>query len=586
MRRRRSARRRARRGRARPRARVGAGADRRDRGRLPLRRPEPRAHRRRHPTTSRPSTSAATGTRGRARPIEVVAVRARARTDAPLAVAELPPVARDARARPGGRRRARLHGVDPRGLGRRARRRSARGCVRRGAVTEQLDPAGAAGADLAAHRRRRGDGRGAAPRRVQPEHQGARRLLGRAVHRRRRAARAGRAHPRAPRLDARGGARRDRRVRRRASRPGDQIVLNDPFAGGTHLNDVTLVAPAFADDGALVGWAANRAHHADLGGMAPGSMPPDATEIYQEGLRIPPVRAARPRSRRSFVAASRTPEERRGDLDAQRRREPARRRHGSRELARRSRSTRSSTTASAGCAPRCARCPTARGEFDDVLDSTGGAERQRARRASRVAVTVAGDDGHVRLHRHRRAAAGHGERGRSGDGQRGRVRAPHRSPIRRSRPTAARCGRCASSRRRARSSPRSPPVAVGAGNVEVSQRVADVCLGALAQAVPDRVGAASQGTMNNVLVGGERRGCTTRRSAAGRVAGPGRAGHERRAHRMTNTRDTPVEAFERAYPMRVRRYALAARAAAARAPRPAATASSASSRCSSRSRCR
>src|SRR5256886_9899077 len=70
--------------------------------------------------------------------------------------------------------------------------------------------------------------------------------------------------------------------------PGEQVVLNDPFAGGTHLNDVTLVAPCFVG-GELVGWAANRAHHADLGGMAPGSMPPEAVDIQQEGLRIPPV---------------------------------------------------------------------------------------------------------------------------------------------------------------------------------------------------------------------------------------------------------------------------------------------------------
>src|SRR5512135_3232033 len=62
-------------------------------------------------------------------------------------------------------------------------------------------------------------------------------------------------------------------------RPGDQIVLNDPFAGGTHLNDLTLVAPCVVA-GRLVGWAANRAHHADVGGMAPGSIPPEATEIY------------------------------------------------------------------------------------------------------------------------------------------------------------------------------------------------------------------------------------------------------------------------------------------------------------------
>ncbi len=70
--------------------------------------------------------------------------------------------------------------------------------------------------------------------------------------------------------------------------PGDQIVLNDPFAGGTHLNDITFVAPCFVGE-RIVGWAANRAHHADLGGMTAGSMPPEAIEIFQEGLRIPPV---------------------------------------------------------------------------------------------------------------------------------------------------------------------------------------------------------------------------------------------------------------------------------------------------------
>ncbi len=92
-------------------------------------------------------------------------------------------------------------------------------------------------------------------------------------------------------------------------------MLNDPYAGGTHLNDVTLVAPCFVDD-RIVGWAANRAHHADLGGMAPGSMPPDAVHIAQEGLRIPPV-VLSDAVVDILVASSRTPEERRGDLDAQ-----------------------------------------------------------------------------------------------------------------------------------------------------------------------------------------------------------------------------------------------------------------------------
>src|SRR4051812_35034512 len=101
----------------------------------------------------------------------------------------------------------------------------------------------------------------------------------------------------------------------------------------------------------------------------------------------------------------------------------------------------------------------------------------------------------------------------------------------------------------------SPPVAVGAGNVEISQRVADVCLGALAQAVPDRVGAAGQGTMNNVLVGGS--GWVYYETVAGGQGGrPGRTGMSGVHTAMTNTKNTPIEALERAFPMRVRRYRL------------------------------
>ncbi|TMK49332.1 MAG: hydantoinase B/oxoprolinase family protein, partial [Actinobacteria bacterium] len=77
---------------------------------------------------------------------------------------------------------------------------------------------------------------------------------------------------------------------------GDAVLLNDPFAGGTHLNDLTLVSPVFgpeADKAVLLGFVANRAHHADVGGKVPGSMPGDSTDIYQEGLRVPPVLAWR-----------------------------------------------------------------------------------------------------------------------------------------------------------------------------------------------------------------------------------------------------------------------------------------------------
>ena len=95
-----------------------------------------------------------------------------------------------------------------------------------------------------------------------------------------------------------------------------ELMLNDPFAGGTHVNDLTMVSPVVVD-GVLVGWVANRAHHADVGGTAPGSMPPDALTIDEEGLRLPPTPVDAD-SLALVVAASRTPEERRGDLDAQR----------------------------------------------------------------------------------------------------------------------------------------------------------------------------------------------------------------------------------------------------------------------------
>src|SRR5437588_365281 len=102
---------------------------------------------------------------------------------------------------------------------------------------------------------------------------------------------------------------------------GDSVLLNDPFAGGTHLNDLTLVSPVF-DDGVLLGFVANRAHHADVGGKVPGSMPGDSTDIYQEGLRLPPVLAWRrgvPQDTilKVIAANSRAPAERWGDLLAQ-----------------------------------------------------------------------------------------------------------------------------------------------------------------------------------------------------------------------------------------------------------------------------
>jgi N-methylhydantoinase B len=357
---------------------------------------------------------------------------------------------------------------------------------------------------------------------------------------------------------------------------GDQVVLNDPFAGGTHLNDITLVAPCVTD-GELVGWAANRAHHADVGGSAPGSIPADATEIYQEGLRIPPTRLDEG-VRRLLLANSRTPAERIGDLDAQvganvvgvgRLAEMA---EGAAPLAevvdygeRRMRSA-------------LADLPDGTWRADDVVDSTGAAPGQQRPARIAVAVTVTGDQvvfdftgtdpqarGNVNaveavtvsaVSYALRAAVDPSIPANGGALRRVRVVAPAGTIV------AAR-----------------PPAAVGAGNVEVSQRVADVCLRALAEPCSARVPAAGQGTMNNVLVGGD--GWVYYETVAGGQGGrpgapgmsgvhtgmtntvldvlqsnPGLPGQSGIHTGMTNTKNTPIEALERTFPLRVLRYRL------------------------------
>jgi N-methylhydantoinase B/oxoprolinase/acetone carboxylase alpha subunit len=342
--------------------------------------------------------------------------------------------------------------------------------------------------------------------------------------------------------------------------PGDQIVVNDPFAGGTHLNDVTFVAPAFADDGTLLGWAANRAHHADIGGMAPGSLPPDATEIFQEGLRIPPVRWT-PEVAALVVAASRTPEERRGDLDAQ----LGANRLGVSRLRELPLATAPGVfTEIVEYGERRARAairalPDGEYRFADVLDSTGGPGEPTPARIC-VVVVVTGDEVAFDFTGTdpQRAGSVNAVEAVTVSAVLFALRSvadpdlPANGGVLRPVRVIAPAGCIVAAQM---------PVAVGAGNVEVSQRVADVCLGALALAAPDRVGGASQGTMNNVLIGGVGVGVdgwvyyeTIGGGQGGRP--DGRAGMNGVHTAMTNTRDTPVEAFERAYPMRVRRYAL------------------------------
>jgi len=349
-------------------------------------------------------------------------------------------------------------------------------------------------------------------------------------------------------------------VMERAPRPGDVFVLNDPYTGGTHLPDLTLVTPMTVDDEVL-GYAVTRAHHSDVGGMRPGSMPSDSREIYQEGLILPPLRLVREgeevREATDLILANvRTPEVRRGDLRAQ--------------------------TAANHLAERRLRELIGRRGRDLVLSAMEEVLAYAERRALEAlrdvpdgsyeaASEIEGDgvsDDDVPL---RVRVEVRGERMRidftgTADQVAGNVNCPlavTRSacyfalrvllppdvPANAGAYTAleidAREGSLVNARR---------PAAVVAGNVETSQRVADTVLMALAQAVD--LPAQGQGTMNNVVIGGAR--WTYYETIGGgqgaSASGPGPSG----VHvGMSNTLNTPIEALELEYPLRVERYELA-----------------------------
>ena len=342
--------------------------------------------------------------------------------------------------------------------------------------------------------------------------------------------------------------------------PGDVFVLNDPFAGGTHLPDITLVSPV-ALDGDVVGYAVTRAHHSDVGGMSPGSMPSGSRELLQEGLVIPPLRLEREGEVVEDVldlilANVRTPDVRRGDLRAQ---------LAANRLAER----------------RVAELVERRGRdivldaFDEVLAYAERRTREAMRRAARRPLRGARRDGgrrrQRRRHRDRVAGDRRRRRARSSTSTAPPTRWPAtstarwRSPARPAtspcacccratcRPTPAPTRRSRCARPRAASCTRVAPSAVVAGNVETSQRIADTVLLALAEAV--ELPAQGQGTMNNLIIGG--RGWTYYETiAGGQGASAERDGPSGVHVGMTNTLNTPVEALELEYPMRVERYEL------------------------------
>ncbi len=373
--------------------------------------------------------------------------------------------------------------------------------------------------------------------------------------------------------------------------PGDLVVLNDPYLGGTHLPDITMVSPVFVEGLDTPSFfVASRAHHADVGGMTPGSMPL-ATEIYQEGIILPPVKLVEAgqinHAVLDIIARNvRTPVERRGDLAAQmaahqvgeQRMQEIVALYGLQETSRYAHSLLAYAERLTRAA--IARIPDGVYSFVDEMDDdgTGSAEfslhgprwttetQQNVTHTAgqgpqiRVAVTVDGDNmvvdftgsspavaGGINAVRAItesatwycvRCVAGADIPGNSGTFAPVKVIVPEDSFL---------------------DAP--PPHAVAGGNVETSQRIADVVFGALAIALPDLVPAASQGTMNNVAIGGHDAERDTHFAYYETVGGGAGAGPEGNglsgAHvHMSNTLNTPVEALEYTYPFRVRRYSL------------------------------
>ncbi|HZQ95846.1 MAG TPA: hydantoinase B/oxoprolinase family protein [Candidatus Sulfotelmatobacter sp.] len=360
---------------------------------------------------------------------------------------------------------------------------------------------------------------------------------------------------------------------------GDMIMLNDPFRGGTHLPDITVVAPVYVNGQTARRrqpdfYVASRAHHADVGGAYPGSMGL-CREIYQEGVRIPPVKLMDRGVKNREVLAMllnnvRTPDEREGDLGAQ---IAACHTGGERLLEVCARYGLDRAKQAAAQLQRYSeelmrafllRVPPGEYQAEDFLDGDGITDRPikirvnvkvhpvRGRRTVRmVTVDFTGSDAQV-------------------EGSVNAVEAitysacfyvfrclliedvPAAAGLMRPIEVIAPEGTIVNAR---------APAAVAGGNVETSQRIVDVLLRALAQAIPDRIPAAASGTMNNLTIGG----IDPRSSepftyyetiAGGMGARPGKAGVSGVHTHMTNSLNTPAEALEYAYPLRVRSYRL------------------------------
>ena len=348
---------------------------------------------------------------------------------------------------------------------------------------------------------------------------------------------------------------------------GDDVILNDPYRGGTHLPDITMVSPIFFKE-RLVGFAANRAHHSDVGGVAPGSMSALSRDVNQEGIRIPPIKlwSAGKQNRQllDFVLTNvRTPDERLGDLRAQR----AANLVGVKRLIEQLKKSSVSTVESG---------------MNQLIDYSEELMVKKIRelpRKSSSAVDFLDDDGFgtrdipVKV----KITVGREFIAFDFSGSAKQVQGPLnavysvtlsavyyvvRCVTDPSIPANAGCFKPIQVKALSGTIVNAdPPAPVAGGNVETSTRIVDVTLKAFSRIIPERVCAACQGTMNNVTIGGvdPRTGkyfTYYETIAGGFGARYNRDGVDGIHSHMTNTLNTPVEALEAAYPLRVRRYEL------------------------------
>ena len=353
-----------------------------------------------------------------------------------------------------------------------------------------------------------------------------------------------------------------------AMRPGDTVILNDPFRGGTHLPDITLVTPVFlpGENARPAFFVANRAHHSDVGGMSPGSMPL-AREIFQEGLILPPVKLLAagqivPDILALILANVRTPVEREGDLTAQ---IAANRVGEMRLLALAEKYTLATVEAYAAAtqdyAERVLRAtltsiPNGTFVYQDALEDDGFTD---APIPIRCTLTIAGDHATVDF-------TGTAPQTTGGVNANLAITLSatlyafrclvaedvlYNDGIARPITVIAPPGTVVNALH---------PSAVAGGNVECSQRITDVVLGALAQALPGTIPAASQGTMNNITLGGtdaQGKPFAYYETLGGGMGGrPGKPGLSGVHTHMSNTRNTPIEALEQSLPLRIRTYKL------------------------------